>query len=31
MAIAPNSNRAKADMSLAEWEKIKANISDYFV
>lgn len=24
-------NRAKADMSLAEWEKIKANISDYFV
>ena len=24
-------NRSKADMSLEEWEKIKANISDYFV
>lgn len=24
-------NRAKADMSIEEWEKIKANISDYFV
>lgn len=24
-------NRAKADMSLAEWEKIKANITEYFV